>query len=262
VGAITTLSCETYEGFGCGGNGALTIQNNHIYRVPSALFLKNPSQGPTSIRNNVIENVYSLGKWNSSNITFDGNLVVDAGGNTYSTNIRAGGYGGSYQGNDIFLRSGHNFTFTNNTFIGRNMLIAFEFYASGHTFRDNVVEGLTQSMSSANWDWIGLIANHQYDPNVDREPLLEDSQLATNTFDDNCYVVGTTDFIAYGLRRSSGTDHNNLTEARSGMGHDASSVVTTNHATAFEDFGAGNYRIAANGPCAGRGATVPDWVNW
>jgi hypothetical protein len=263
MGAITVLSCETYKGIECGGNGALTIQNNHIYRTPSAIFLKNPSRGPTLIRGNVIEDTYATGNWYSANITIDNNVWIDTGGNTASTQVRAGGYGGPFGGGDIFLRSGHNFTFTNNTFIGRNMVIAFNFHASGHTFTGNVVEGLTLDMGDASWDQIGVFGNHAYSPSVDTATVLEDSELAANnTFDDNCYVAATTDFIAYGLRRSSGTDHNNLTEAASRMGHDTSSVVTTNRATAFEDFGAGNYRIAQNGPCAGHGATVPDWVNW
>jgi hypothetical protein len=262
MAAVCVLSCETYEGIGCGGSKNVTIQNNHIYRTPSAIFFKNPMEGPITIRDNVFHNHYALGKFNASNITFDNNVMYDARGGPGSTEFRVGGYGGPYEGGEIFQRSGLNLTFTNNTFIGLDEIATFEHYAAGHTFTGNVVEGLTTPMSAANWDNLGIMGNNQYSPNPDTELLLEDSDLANNNFDDNCYVAGTTDFIAYGLRSSSATDHNNLTEAQSGMGHDASSVVTTNHATAFEDFGAGNYRIAANGPCAGRGATVPDWVNW
>jgi hypothetical protein len=75
-------------------------------------------------------------------------------------------------------------------------------------------------------------------------------------------VAKEPNFIAYGRRTSSTTEHVNLQDAREQLGHDVHSTITTDRNAAFEDFGAGSYRIAANGPCAGRGATVPDWVNW
>jgi hypothetical protein len=78
-------------------------------------------------------------------------------------------------------------------------------------------------------------------------------------------VAKEPNFIAYGRRSNDGgwlVEHLSLQDAREQLGHDVHSTITTDRNAAFEDFGAGNYRIAANGPCAGRGATVPDWVNW
>ncbi len=255
-GAVTTLSCETYLGAECGGNGALTIQNNLIYHSPQAFFFKNPSAGPFTIRGNVIRDVGSLGSWAPSNIVFTENLVVRGGGG-----IRLGS--GNPNTGEVFERQGHNFTAQNNTFIGRNSFLELRDWATGHTSRGNVFQGLTLGRADRSWNNMGLIYQGLYA----RETApadIGDAQIATNDFDDNCFVTDTPDFLLYGRRYSTDSgrqlDHLTLDEARTRLGHDVESDVA-NTASAFVNFDGGDYRIADDGPCAGRGAPVPEWAS-
>ncbi len=258
-GAVTTLSCETYRGLACGGNGEITIENNHIYRVPQAFFFKNPAAGPVIIRGNVIHQVGSLGKWSPSNILLENNLIYGGGGGA-----RLGGTGGPVE-DEIFDRVGHNLVLRNNTFIGFDTLVEFRNYASGHTIRGNVVQGLTLSMSERSWNNMGYVYEAQGWIRPDPTAEITASRLAMgNDFDDNCFVTGVADFIAYGRRYDPGTGteltHLSLADARSTLSFELSSDVVSSPAEAFVDFDAGDYRVSSSGGCAGRGATVPDWA--
>lgn len=259
--AVTVLSCETYLGAACGGNGSTVARNNHIYQVPSAFFLKNPALGPFTMSGNVIHGVASLGGWSPANITFEQNLVWDLG----SVPLSIGGFGGGVTDEPVWERAGRNLAIRNNTIIGVDNLLYFRLFASGHTIRGNVIQGLTWSLSVASRDRPGaIVADHPYlypDPAAD----IADSRLAMdNDFDDNCYVTPVADFIAYGRRSQvSGAPLRvevlGLDQARTSLGYDLSSDRVGDPAEVFEGFAAGDYRIRATGPCAGRGASVPPW---
>ncbi len=253
-GAITTLSCETYIE-DCGGNGELTIRNNHIYHVPQAFFFKNPAEGPFDISGNVIHDFGSLGQWSPSNITFDGNLVVGGG------RIRLGGSGGPFDQGEVFERMGHHFTARNNTLIGVDQFLEFRVWATGHTIRGNVFSGLTTAIAERDYNHMGLIYQAEYVREVPQAADIADSQIATdNDFDDNCYVTDVTDFIAYGRRHDTGLDHLTLDEARARLGHELNSDIVGNTAEVFVDPTRGDYSSAEGGACAGRGAVVPAWA--
>jgi hypothetical protein len=257
-GGVTTLSCETYIA-NCGGNGELTIRNNLIYHVPQAFFFKNPALGPFHVSGNVIHDVGSLGQWSPSNITFEDNLVFAAHGGA----ARVGGTGGSIA-EDIFERIGHHLVMQNNTFIGFNTLVFFRTYASGHTIRGNVIEGLGLSMADASWDNMGYVVQDKSWVFPDTTADITASQLATNNdFDDNCFVTGESDFLAYGRRYDSNGNialqHLSLANARSTLGYELASDVVSSPTGAFVDFDGGDYAIVGTGPCAGRGAKVPSW---
>ncbi len=257
--AITTLSCETYFGVECGGNGALTARNNHIYHVPQAFFLKNPAVGPFHLYDNVIHDIGSMGKWSPSNITFENNLVYGGIGR-----IDLGGSGGSAETTGVYERMGRNLTVRNNTFIGMNTLVHFRIYASGHTVEGNIIQGLF-SMDQADWDHMGYIFQSQGWVNPDMEPNIELSQLAReNTFDDNCFITPNHDFLAYGRRFDPGTGteltHLSLEDARTRLSYELTSDVVDSLEEALVEPTTGDYRVRVDGPCAGRGATPPDWA--
>lgn len=258
-GSVTTLSCESYVmPYGeCVGTGRIVIRNNHVYRVPSAFFLKNPSLGPVEITGNVVHDVRYLGQWSPSNITFEDNLVYRGSA------AQVGGFGGD-TGDLVYARAGRDLVMQRNTFIGMNTVAVFRVYASGHTIRDNVVQGLTYGEDDASWDHMGYVVQDANSNRPDDAVDIADAQIAIdNDFDDNCFVTDEADFLAYGRRRGTGSGteltHLVLSEARATLAHEVSSVVTADRAAVFEAFDAEDYRIASDGPCAGDGATVPSW---
>ncbi len=258
-GAVTTLSCETYLGPGCGGNGSVYIEGNHIYRVPQAFFFKNPARGPVVIQGNVVHDIRALGQWSPSNILLENNLFHGGAGLA-----RIGGTGGPVE-DEVFERLGHNLTVRNNTFVGFDQVIEFRIFASGHTIHGNVVQGLAIPYAERGWNNMGFVFQAQSWIRPDTAARIEDSQLARdNDFDDNCFVTPVEDFLAYGRRRrtDSGTDltHLTLAQARERLGFDVASDRVDDPSAVFEDFAAGNYRVRSDGPCAGRGAEVPDWA--
>ena len=253
-GAVTTISCEEYLGIECGGTGSVQIRNNHIYRVPQAFFFKNPSAGPYQIDGNVIHHTQRLGGWVASNITFENNLIYEASGIGFGT-------GANYSG-ELFERAGHSLTVRNNTFVGLNALVSFKSYATGHTVRGNIIQGLELSLTKdKTWDNVGYIAETIGSEITD----VTKSQLASgNDFDDNCFVTSTEDFIAYGRRYSGGgggLDHLSLTQTRDMLGYELTSLVVTNPQNVFENFKNGDYRTSNGGACGTRGAAVPPWAN-
>jgi hypothetical protein len=254
------LSCETYVDPACGGTGEIVIRNNHVYRVPSAFFLKNPALGPFVISGNVIHDVAYMGNWAPANVTFEGNLVYRSGGG-----IAHGDFGGS-TGDEVWLRSGRNLVLLDNTFIGFDVLVTFRIWASGHTIRGNVIQGLTLSLADQSWDNMGAIVEDHAWVMPDTATDIADSRLAMdNDFDDNCFVTDVPDFIAYGRRNEVTTgnwvlEHLSLDEARSTLGHELASDRADDPTTVFEGFAAGDYGVSASGPCAGRGAAIPPWA--
>lgn len=248
------LSCERYIDPDCVGNGELTVRNNHIYHVPQALYLKTPAKGPFLISGNVIHDVGSLGHWVPANITFENNLAYDVEGGAL-----VGGHGGIYE------RNGHNFVLRDNTLLGFDSLVSFVVYASGHTIRGNVIEGLELSVSEGTWNDTGYIAQQDSPYFPDTTADFAASQLARdNDFDDNCFVTAVTDFLAFSRRYDDGggveSSYLSLEQGRTLMGHETTSDRVELPASVFVDFSGGDYQIDPASPCAGRGASVPPWA--
>ena len=254
-GGVTTLSCETYFGVGCGGNGRIVIENNHVYRVPSAFFFKNPAEGPFEVRHNVIHHVGFMGKWAPSNITFEGNLVHDAGGG-----ILHGEFGGGDLSSEVGERAGRNLVLTGNTLVGLDNVVSFWVDGAGHTVRDNVIVGLGHSMSAASWDTPGYVSRHEsFDGYPDSGADITGSALGESTFGPNCLVTPVDDFIAASRYRETGgsweIDRLTLDEARSALGMEVDSVVVADAAEVLVDPSGGDYAVRADGACAGMGAS-------
>jgi hypothetical protein len=257
-GAVTTLSCESYiEPPGaCGGNGRLTVRNNLIYNVPSALFFKNPTLGPVVVERNVFHPTQMLGKWAPSNITFEGNRLWDTG-----AAASIGGFGGDTS-DPVYQRSGRNLILRYNTFIGRDSLLGFSVYGSGHTIQYNVIEGLSQSITQAHFDTPGYLSRGlgEYTDTGVKSDITTSELAVDNVFNDNCLVTSSTDFIAvsrYLPRDASGNWQINwltLAEARATLGFETRSVVAPDKHAVFVDYDGGDYTIDAAGPCAGMGA--------
>ncbi len=253
-GAVSALSCERYIDPDCVGNGRLTVRNNHIYHVPQALYLKNPSAGPFHVQGNVIHDVGRLGGWVPSNITFEENLVYRVAGGTL-----VGGQGRPVE------RNGHDLVFRNNTLIGFDNVLTFVVYASGHTIRGNVIQGLSLTTSDGDWNNMGYVGQAASRYVADTASDFASSQLAMgNDFDDNCFVTATASFLSFSRRYDTGSgvrvQHLGYTDVATTMGHESSSDRVADPAMVFSDFSSGDYRISPSSPCAGRGAPVPGWA--
>ena len=254
-GGVTTLSCETYFGVECGGNGRIVIENNLVYRVPSAFFFKNPARGPFEVRHNVIHHAAFMGKWAPSNITFEENVVHDVGGG-----IVHGEFGGGDLSSEVGERAGRSLTLARNTLVGFDNVVSFWVDGAGHTVRDNVIVGLSHSMSSAGWDTPGYVSRHEsFDSYPDTGDDITGSALAESDFGPNCLVTSVADFIAASRYRERGgswdIDRLSLDEARSALGMEIDSVVIGDPATVLVDPAGGDYAVRADGPCAGMGAS-------
>ncbi len=246
-GAVTTLSCENYLGVECGGNGALTIRDNEMFRVPMAFFFKNPSAGPVVVEGNDIHDVVRIGRFAPSNVTFENNTVYRASGGIVLGQSDAAG-------TPFFTRSGHDLVVRRNTFVGLPFLASFVVQATGHVIRDNIVFGDLVASGRTSWNEPGLIYQSYGDgPRVATIAIGEG-----NDFDHNCYVGtaedirGPDSLVVYGWR-GSGTDHVTLADARSALGYDETSVLVT-EAEVFVDPAADDYTARADGACRGFGA--------
>lgn len=248
-GAVTALSCETYLGAECGGNGELRIENNFIFRTPQAFFFKNPSRGPFLVRGNVIRNVGHLGHFAPSNVLLEENTVF---GDGTIGRIRLGGSGGPHSEGVVFERMGHNLVLRRNTLVGVPVLVAFVVHSTGHTAEGNVVSGLL-SDGEQTWDNPGVFTQ------ANREPVsLDESEIAAgNTFDGNCYVTDHSAPALLGRRYPGGVDYLSLQDVRDDLGYERTSVVAP---TAGALLGGPVPEVAPAGGCAGYGATLPAWA--
>ncbi len=254
-GAVTTLSCESYiMPFGaCGGNGRLVVYNNLIHDVPSALFFKNPTNGPVEVTYNTIHHTRMLGHWSPSNITFERNVLWNTGGAA-----TVGGFGGSTVP-EVYAVSGRNFIMRYNTFIGRSSAVELAVYGSGHTIRDNVIQGLAQRVMGASYNTAGYVSRHDTTPYPDTGGAdLSMSELATgNDFDHECFVSPTDDFIALSRYQSTTSGWNitwlTMDQALATFGFHETSVIVHDPHEVFVDFDGGDYRVRSDGPCAAMG---------
>ncbi len=251
-GAVTTLSRENYFGFEGGGTGKLEIENNEIYRTPSAFFFKNPMKGPIEIRRNRIREVQAVGFLGSANTTLYANLVIGV-----ST-------GWAVTGNDVVYDddtnsiNGHHAVVEHNTFVGLETLMSLR-RGTGHTIRNNVFFGLTHQAASANWDTGSylLVSENAGDP---LDPA--GSTLHQLTSDENCFV-SASDGFQFAMRRvaiDAGAnewhlDHWDRKSAQALFGFDQGStfVVETKLENLFADPSGGDYALLAGSACAGKG---------
>lgn len=259
-GAICTVSCEPYAatGLDCGGNGTLTIRNNVMYNVPQVFYFKSPSKGSVLIEGNRMYNALKLGRWGSSNITFEHNLAFDIDG-------------GFDVGNDTsqvtYPISGRNEVIRNNTFIGIPGLITFRVYGSGHTIENNVVFGIPARASTAGYGTPAYVsrtdgaAEGGWPDSGTSDPTT--SQLATgNHFDHNCFVTPNADFLAVQrIYNGDPQDFDHL-QAQQTFGFDINSIfivapiANTDRSSVFRDPANHDYHLLPNGPaaaCAGLG---------
>ncbi|MFA6474048.1 MAG: Ig-like domain-containing protein [Patescibacteria group bacterium] len=234
LGALTTLSCQSYVGFDCGHTGSITFSGNTVYHVPQAFFFKNPTEGPVMISDNIIHDTESLGTMITSNVTMNHNLVynVDQGWNF------VGRDGLTAQ---LYTISGQNAVVTNNTFVGLDQLFNIV-NGTNHNVQRNVFFGLPDRVPGAGYDTMAYITKSGTypDPANVNQSILQDI-----TSNNNCFITPFADFQMVQRHVSGTQEHYTHQDATTTFGYDANSTfITQSSATAiFTNPGANDYSL-------------------
>ncbi len=222
MGGLTSVTCNPVDS-GC-DTGLIQFKNNVLYNIPQAFFFKREFNGPVNIHDNTIYNVQHLGHWRASNVDFRGNTVYDVVG------IGPGGLGP--QTSD----GGRALSFVGNTFVDWNQIARFGGFADGHTIRDNVIYGLSDTGGD-----VAYVRNST------------GGDLTDFDFDGNCFIT-TANFFAM---NDNGTLYT-LDEARNTFGMEGNSVVVAESKNdVFASPGTDDYTLigAAASQCGGKGAS-------
>ncbi|MFA6908664.1 MAG: Ig-like domain-containing protein [Patescibacteria group bacterium] len=234
LGALTTLSCQSYVGFGCGHTGSITFSGNTVYHVPQAFFFKNPTEGPVMISDNIIHDTESLGTLITSNVTMNHNLVynVDQGWN--------------YVGRDgltaqLYTISGQNAVVTNNTFVGLGQLFNIV-NGTNHNVQRNVFFGMPDRVPGAGYDTMAYITKSGTYPDPSN---VANSILQDITSNNNCFITPFADFQMVQRHVNATQEHYTHQDATATFGYDANSTFITqsNAASIFTNPGANDYSL-------------------
>jgi prepilin-type N-terminal cleavage/methylation domain-containing protein len=245
LGALTTLSCQSYVNFECGGTGSITFSGNTVYHVPQAFYFKNPAPGPIMISDNIIHDVESLGTMITANVTMNHNLVYNVD------------QGWAYVGRDglsdprIYTVSGQNAVVTNNTFVGLDLLFNIV-NGTNHTVSNNIFFGMADRAPGAGYDTNAYIKKSATypDPTNVANSLLQDI-----TSNNNCFITPYSDFQMVQRYVPGNIEHYTREQANTTFGYDSSSVFITqsNPASIFVNPASNNYNLINPATCPGMG---------
>ncbi|MFA6908662.1 MAG: right-handed parallel beta-helix repeat-containing protein [Patescibacteria group bacterium] len=245
-GALTTISCQSYVNFECGGTGSIEFRGNHVYRVPQAFFFKNPAPGPVLIADNTIHDVSSLGTLITSNVTMHHNLVYGT-----DTGFWYVGRDGLESDPRVYTVSGQNAVITNNTFIGLNGLLIIN-NGAGHTVERNIFFGMQGRVPGAGYDTPAYIKKSLVypDPSATSQSILQD--ITSNT---NCFISPYSDFQMVQRHANGSIEHYTRQQALATFGYDADSVFITqaNDAAVFVNPSQNDYHLLDPSQCPDMG---------
>ncbi len=273
-GCITTLSGDTYEGYGVDSSGPFEFVSNDIHDCPVHLFIKNPQGQLVNgdginllIKNNYFHGSGYLAEWfEAANVVFENNLfkgidgIMSLGGPEET--------GGMSMINEIKAR---NITFRNNVFTsvsrvvqmqGQGYLLANGIYSTAMAdklkFQNNIVVVNSASVpGSMGWNQAGYIFGNGYIGMVDPNSTLPSKTLSRIYSTNNCYINQQGTNMAFlkhwvnGSESITGYSHSTAQTAYGINGAGDLFPTDTSLSTHFTNPNTNDFSVKAGSPCAG-----------